>query len=353
MKRDLSPFPFHSPKDMEAYVRQFIIGQDEAVKQLAVPFFIHHENMVHETHFHINTSRVLIGPTGVGKTETLRLFGEICGCPVIHINTSDVTPTGWRGLSYTDILRDAKRQYGADAMKYAVICFSEFDKICHHGQQIVSEHGSDADADFVRDIMKLFEKEPIHIDGGYISSDSSAYNAIDELETENLLIFFDGAFYGIEEIIKKRLKARTNAIGFSAEHELHDNAYWVSQCTKDDLIDWGFNAELMGRIGSLIPLNPASEDMIYRGMTKSKESAVLDHLNFCRAHNISLHIEPEALHLIAKKAAESKRGFREVRSLLDTCMNEHYYELLQSEDGAAAKRSLLLKAGFVSEKLNR
>ncbi len=337
---------------MEAYVRQYIIGQDEAVRQLAVPFFIHHENMVHETPFHINTSRVLIGPTGVGKTETLRLFGQICGCPVIHINTSDVTPTGWRGISYTDILRNAKKQYGTEAMKYAVICFSEFDKICHHGQKIVSEHGSDADADFVRDIMKLFEKEPINIDGGYISEDAQAYNAIDQLETENLLIFFDGAFYGIEEIIKRRLKAHVSTIGFEAQADNRDTAYWLSQCTKDDMIEWGFSAELMGRIGSIIALNPATEDMIYQGMTKSKESAILEHLNFCRAHNISLHIEPEALHVIARKAAESKRGFREVRSLLDTCMNEHYYELLRADD-SANKRSFLLKAGFVNEKLNR
>ena len=92
-----------SAKEMAAYVKQFIKGQDEAIDKLSVPFYQHLDSKRKQYTSKIKTPVLVMGPTGVGKSEMFRIFGKICDCPVIRINSSEIVPAAWRGLHIRDI----------------------------------------------------------------------------------------------------------------------------------------------------------------------------------------------------------------------------------------------------------
>ena len=93
-----------SPQEMSNHVKQFIKGQDEVVDKLAVPFYLHLDSKRNQYTSKLKTPVLVIGPTGVGKSEMFRRYGKICDCPIIRINTSEIVPSAWKGLHITDIL---------------------------------------------------------------------------------------------------------------------------------------------------------------------------------------------------------------------------------------------------------
>ena len=192
-----------SAKEMAAYVKQFIKGQDEAIDKLSVPFYQHLDSKRKQYTSKIKTPVLVMGPTGVGKSEMFRIFGKICDCPVIRINSSEIVPAAWRGLHINDILaREINDNVTIKDMEYAIIVFHEFDKLTHFGQKIVGSSGTDMDTDMMRDIMRLFETEhSLHLENGFDTHNMSTRSY--RLPVDNLLIVFDGAFSGITEIIKK------------------------------------------------------------------------------------------------------------------------------------------------------
>ncbi len=194
-----------SAKEMASFVKQYIKGQDEAIDKLAVPFFLHLDSKRKQYTSKLKTPVLVMGPTGVGKSEMFRIFGKICDCPVIRINTSEIVPASWKGLHITDILaKSINNDVTIKDLEYAIIVFHEFDKLTHYGHKITGSNGIDMDADMMRDIMRLFETEhSLYLEDGFDAQSMTAKSY--HLPVDNLLIVFDGAFFGIEEIIKKRL----------------------------------------------------------------------------------------------------------------------------------------------------
>lgn len=160
---------FNCPKDYADYVKQYIKGQDAVIEQLSVPFFLHLESKQKHSSCRINTPSLLMGPTGSGKSEVIRIFAKACSCPVIRINTSEVVPTAWKGTHISDIIaRELSDNVSIQDLEYAVIVFHEFDKITHYGKKIVSSSGTEADQDMMRDIMRFFETDhSLIIEGGF------------------------------------------------------------------------------------------------------------------------------------------------------------------------------------------
>lgn len=318
---------FHSAKEMATHVKQYVICQDAAIEAFSVPVFLQNESRKKRLPFRMATPMVLIGRTGSGKSEMCFQFGQICECPIFHINSSEVVPTSWRGQHITDKLAQAiQNGMTIDELRYAIIVFDEFDKISHHGQRIVSDKGSDFDTDMMRDIMKLFETgQDLFLECGLNSNDYSTKGY--RLPTDNLLVVFAGAFNGIENIVRKRV-CPNNSIGFSKSTSSTPPVDdLLKLVTTEDLKEWGFMPELIGRIGNICVLNSLTSEMIYRIMTTAKNSVLQSHIEYCQQHNIKLKFTPKALRLIADEAYKSGLGFRNVKTLLSKCLNSLYYEL--------------------------
>lgn len=338
-----------SPKDLSNRVKQYIKGQDNAIDKLAVPLYLHLDSMRKRYTSKIKMPVVLIGPTGSGKSELIRRCGQFCECPVIRINLSSITPEGWRGTHITDIIaHEIRAGVPIKDLEYAILVFHEFDKITHFGNRITSDKGNDGDMDLMRDLMRFFEtNECLFIDTGI--DQSTLKPTTYKLAVDNLLIVFDGAFQGIEDIIKKRLDIN-KTIGFNQlKKDKYESVNLQTLIVKEDLQEWGYIPELIGRIGNIIVMNPLTTDVIYEIMTSAKDSIIQSHIDFCSANNIDLRFEESALRYIANEAYKSGLGFRNAKTLLSNALSRLYFELPES---VSDKKIIEISKEYVMQNIN-
>ena len=338
-----------SAEELANYVKQYICGQDDAIDQIAIPFWQHLESKKNGTCSAIKTPVLLIGETGCGKTELYRRFSEICSneCPVVRINSSDITPQSWKGTHICDAFLNAlKSGVKMQDLEYAIVVFNEFDKITHYGSKITSDKGADMDKDMQRDIMRLFER-----DSSLINTDDnplSQYNGL-QLSVNNLLVVFDGAFNGIEEIIQQRCNAKS--IGFVNQRIIPTKTSWMKRICEKDLEEWGFFPELTGRIGTICVLNPLTTELMMKIMLSTKDSILQAHIDYCRQHNVQLVFTDDAIRCIAERAYDSGLGFRNVKTLLARCLSSMYFKMKSTADGH--EQLVNVDREYVEKVLNR
>ena len=312
----------NSPRAMAETVKQYVKGQDEAIERVAVPFFQHIESKRFGATCDIKTSFLLAGNTGTGKSEILRRFAEITDVPVIRINTSECVPNGWRGRKISDFFGcHINNVSDIERLRYSLLIFNEFDKVSHYKQRLQG-NSTDYDADMQAEFLKFFDR-------GFelvITKSEIEY----KLPADNFLLCFDGAFSGIEDVIKKRLGIKNRTIGFSRQNKT-DKAegktdFWLHHLDFADLKEWGYMPELLGRIGTFITLNPMSEDIVYEIMTTASENIIDAHKAQCKRHGISLEFTETALRTIAKMAVESEVGVRSIKTILGGLLNGIYFD---------------------------
>lgn len=345
-ERFCSTVAISSPKDLANRLKEYIKGQDDAIDALSVPVFLHLDSMRRGYTSGIKSPILLMGPTGCGKSELLRRCGELCDCPVIRINLSSVTAEGWRGTNISDIiLSELRADVPMKKLEYAIIVFNEFDKITHYGCKTVGDSRSDGDFDMMRDVMRFFESGySVPLCNG--NDIVSGLTPMTHFPVDNLLMVFDGAFFGIEGIIRKRLNI-DRRIGFErpgnadcAEENL------LRMVTNDDLVEWGYMPELIGRIGRIVPMKPLSSNIIYEIMTLAEDNVVQGHVDFCACHGINLLFDESALRCIADAAYKSGLGFRNVKALLSKVMEKIYFEL-PDVPSDTKKRSIRISRKYV------
>ena len=104
---DLSKEP--SPREIVKELDRYIVGQKKAKKSVAislrnrwrrqnVPEEIREEIMPNNT--------IMIGPTGVGKTEIARRLARLAGSPFIKVEASKFTEVGYVGRDVESIIRE-------------------------------------------------------------------------------------------------------------------------------------------------------------------------------------------------------------------------------------------------------
>lgn len=351
---------FHSPKELAMCVKQYVVGQDKAIDMLSVPFFQQYESKRRGQPCLIKTPVLLIGPTGSGKSAIFQQFGRLCKCIVVPINSSEISGTQWKGTHMTDvILRAIKDTYGpkfknivnSDNIidEYICVLFDEVDKIPHHDQRIASSSGTDFNTDIMCDLMRLLNSgENLFLDDGF-SQDGSPKGY--KIPVDNMLVVFAGAFSGLQDVVMKRLHLN-KSIGFSqVSASVTGIDALLKQVTSEDLIEWGFMPELIGRIGNICALNSLTPDLIYAIMTNAKDNVLQFHIDYCHQYNIDLHFTSEALHLIADTAYKSGLGFRNVKTLLSKCLNPIYYEF-RDEPAKTAMQTVNIDQDFIAKQLN-
>lgn len=155
------------------------------------------------------------------------------------------------------------------------------------------------------------------------------------LPIDNLLIIFDGAFSGIERIIGKRMNVGTK-IGFQSVENSFVSTNLMKHVTNEDLIEWGYSEELLGRIGNIVVMNPLSTEDIYSIMTTAKNNILRAHIDYCASKNIGLNFTDDAIHFIAEEAHKSGLGFRNVKTLLSKALRKLYYDKLFFETSSCS-----------------
>ena len=98
-----------TPKQIVEKLDQYIIGQDKAKRAVAIALRnrFRRLKLAEDIRDEVAPKNILmIGPTGVGKTEIARRLAKLCGAPFIKVEATKYTEVGYVGRDVESMVRD-------------------------------------------------------------------------------------------------------------------------------------------------------------------------------------------------------------------------------------------------------
>ena len=316
------------PRELEAYLHEYVIKQDSAKEILATKICTHFNRIKQQVRYpgpgNIKNNILMIGPTGVGKTFLIKLIAQKIGVPFIKGDATKFSETGYVGGDVEDLVRDLV--YAADEdlelAQYGIIYLDEIDKIASSG----SIWGPDVSRTGVqRALLKPMEETEVDLK---VSHDPvSQIQAIEQyrrtgkkekrtINTRHILFIVSGAFNGLERIVKERLSKQE--IGFGARLTTkEEERHLLKQVTAEDLIKFGFESEFVGRLPVIAVLDELTADDLYEILLNPNNPIIISKKRDFAAYGIDIRFEAEALRLLARQAATEKTGARGLVSVME------------------------------------
>ncbi len=332
----------YKPAEIKAYLDRFVIRQDDAKKVLATAVCDHynHARMLREmrksgqTDVEFTKQNVLIvGPTGVGKTYLVKHIADLIGVPFVKADATKFSETGYVGGDVDDLVRDlvAKAGGNVEMAEHGIIYLDEVDKLASHSER----GGRDVSGRGVQTaLLKLMEETEVPL---YAPNDMRAQMQMmfdmrkggsgrEVVNTRNILFIVSGAFSGLEKIIAKR-QTRTD-IGFNSSpaEELSGEMLMRDSRTRD-FIDYGFEAEFVGRLPVRVVCDPLIADDLFQIMKCSEGSLIRQFEREFAAYGVRASFEDGALRAVAESAAEEKTGARGLVTVWEKVLREFKFEL--------------------------
>ncbi len=325
------------PEDLESYLSEFIVKQDDAKEVLATKICTHFNRIKYwEEHRGqakydgvgmIKSNIIMIGPTGVGKTYLIKLIAKKIGVPFVKGDATKFSETGYVGGDVEDLVRDLVQEANGDIelAQNGIIYIDEIDKIAS-GNNVI---GIDVSRTGVqRGLLKPMEDTEVDLKVPHdIVSQMEAVEHFRKtgkkekrtVNTKNILFIVSGAFNALSEIIRKR--ANKQSIGFGADLKKNDDETdYLKMVTSEDLIQYGFESEFIGRLPVLTVFNKLDINDLYQ-ILKNHNSEVLNgKKRDFKAYGIDLRFADEALYKLAEKTFEQNTGARGLVSVIEKAL---------------------------------
>ena len=327
---DLGLADLPKPKDIKAFLDQYVIGQDDAKRYLSVAVYNHYKRLLQtQTKDDVEIEKsniIMVGSTGTGQTLLARTIAKLLHVPFTIVDATVLTQAGYVGEDIESILSRLLQVADYDVAKAerGIVFIDEIDKIARKGDN--PSITRDVSGEGVQQgLLKLLEGSVVNVppQGGRKHPEQKFI----QVNTKNILFICGGAFDGIERKIAQRMN--TNVVGYGAAKETTkiDRSNLMQYIVPQDLKSFGLIPEIIGRLPILTYLNPLDRTALRNILTEPKNSIVKQYIKLFEMDGVKLEFQPEVLDYIVDKAVEYKLGARGLRSIVETIIMDAMYDV--------------------------